>query len=170
MSDPISIPDDLQDELATLAELFPVGKPLSYDKARLLVHAWRQISDEALSWAGAEMDIRIDPDPYRFAPELYGVPAEIDYSVDLWQGFPDNWRQAVPTTTDLVDMVTYLRLFVITWGASPVARRRHARKDRLDGFALGLLVHPENSTVSIYLQGSRSILEIVNADLRDQIK
>lgn len=169
-----AIPNDLREDLAVLAELLPAGRPIPYSKAQLLVHSWRNLSDEALIWSGAEMVIRIDLGPYHSMPDLYGAPSkeQIDYSVDLWRPFSDQWRsdRYAGLAVGLFELAAYLKLVIGTWGKSPVARRRHVRKDRLDGLGLGCLIHPNDSTASIYLRGARSLPEIVEADLRDQVR
>ena len=94
----------------------------------------------------------------------------VNRSVDLWKPFPPgHWREHV-REMNLFDLAVYLKLKVGTWGTTPIARRRHVTKDRLDGLGLGCQIHPVHSTASIFLCGERSLLEIVETDLVDQIK
>ena len=58
------IPQDLREELAVLADLLPEQSPLPYAKARLLVLSWTRLGEDALAWAGANLVMKIDPDPY----------------------------------------------------------------------------------------------------------
>lgn len=167
-----TIPQDLGKELEMLADLLPVQAPLPYEKARLLVLSWTRLGEDALGWAGANLVIKIDPDPYESRDEAYGyMPARaINRSVGLWQPFmPGLWR-AYKTDVSLFDLAVYLKLKLGTWGTTPIARRRHVTKERLDGLGLGCQIHPTRSTASIFLCGDRSLLEIVETDLADQIK
>ena len=166
------IPQDLGKELDMLADLLPVQAPLPYEKARLLVLSWTRLGEDALGWAGANLVIKIDPDPYESRGRAYGsTPAQpVNRSVALWQPFtPKRWR-AHGTEVSLFDLAVYLKLKLGTWGTTPIARRRHVTKDRLNGLGLGCQIHPAHSTASIFLCGDRSLLEIVETDLSDQIK
>lgn len=166
------IPQDLREELAVLADLLPEQSPLPYAKAKLLVLSWTRLGEDALAWAGARLAIRIDPEPYGSGDPAYGpTPMQpVNRSVDLWKPFsPDHWREHVRGMS-LFDLAVYLKLKVGTWGTTPVARRRHATRDRLDGLGLGCQIHPERSTASIFLCGERSLLDVVETDLADQIK
>ena len=167
-----AIPQDLRKELVLLADLLPEQSPLPYTKAKLLVLSWSRLGQDALVWAGANLIIKIDPAPYESGDLAYGpTPMQtVNRSVDLWKPFsPEHWREHVRGMS-LFDLAVYLKLKVGTWGTTPIARRRHVTKDRLDGIGLGCQIHPTRSTASIFLCGERSLLEIVETDLADQIK
>ncbi|QQD74253.1 hypothetical protein H2515_08695 [Acidithiobacillus ferrivorans] len=167
-----TIPQDLRKELSLLADLLPEQSPLPYTKARLLVLSWSKLGEDALAWAGANLVIKIDPGHYESGDPAYGpTPMQaVNRSVDLWQPFtPEHWREHV-REMGLFDLAVYLKLKVGTWGTTPIARRRHVTKDRLDGLGLGCQIHPANSTTSLFICGERSLLEIVELDLADQIK
>ena len=167
-----TIPQDLRKELSLLADLLPEQSPLPYAKARLLVLSWSKLGEEALAWAGANLIIKIDPAPYESGDPAYGpTPMQaVNRSVDLWKPFThEHWREHVREMS-LFDLAVYLKLKVGTWGTTPIARRRHVTKDRLDDLGLGCQIHPANSTTSLFICGERSLLEIVELDLADQIK
>lgn len=165
-----AIPQDLRNELSLLVDLLPEHSPLPYTKAKLLVLSWSRLGHDALAWSGASLITRIDPGPYESGDPAYGPMPTVNRSVDLWQPFsPGHWREHVRGMS-LFDLAVYLKLKVGTWGTTPIARRRHVTKDRLDGLGLGCQIHPANSTASIFLCGERSLLEIVETDLADQIK
>ena len=145
---------------------------MGYAKARLLVLSWTRLGEDALAWAGANLVMKIDPEPYESGDPAYGpTPMQtVNRSVDLWKPFPPgHWREHV-REMNLFDLAVYLKLKVGTWGTTPIARRRHVTKDRLDGLGLGCQIHPVHSTASIFLCGERSLLEMVETDLVDQIK
>ncbi|MDA8177571.1 MULTISPECIES: hypothetical protein [Acidithiobacillus] len=166
------IPQDLREELAVLADLLPEQSPLPYAKARLLVLSWTRLGEDALAWAGANLVMKIDPDPYESGDPAYGpTPMQTENrSVDLWKPFsPDYWREHGQEMS-LFELAIYLKLKLGTWGTTPIARRRHVTKDRLDGLGLGCQIHPARSTASIFLSGKRSLVDIIETDLMDQIK
>ncbi|WP_226822629.1 MULTISPECIES: hypothetical protein [Acidithiobacillus] len=166
------IPQDLREELAVLADLLPEQSPLPYAKARLLVLSWTRLGEDALAWAGANLVIKIDLNPYEFGDPAYRpTPMQtVNRSVDLWKPFsPDHWREHGQEMS-LFELAVYLKLKLGTWGTTPIARRRHVTKDRLDGLGLGCQIHPARSTASIFLCGKRSLVEIIETDLIDQIK
>ncbi len=167
----MNLPEDLQEEVLTITEWLPPLMPLSYPKAKTLVYAWRQLSDEALAWSGAQLVTRVDGTAYRKKPAQYQSPEaeaeSVDYTADLWQPFAHTWR-VFDQSVDLAEIVGYLKLYVGTWGKTQVARRRHHSRDRLDGLALGIRIQPINSTATLYLHGERSLVEIIRNDLEDQ--
>ncbi|WP_312283656.1 hypothetical protein [Candidatus Igneacidithiobacillus taiwanensis] len=165
----MNLPEDLQEEVLTITEWLPPLMPVSYPKAKTLIYAWRQLSEEALAWSGAKLVTRIDGAAYRKNPDQYQSPEEksVDYTADLWQPFAHPWRM-FDQSVDLAEIVGYLKLHVGTWGKTQVARRRHHSRDRLDSLALGIQIRPINSTAALYLLGERSLVEIIRNDLKDQ--
>jgi len=166
-----AIPLDLREEITLLSELLPNGKPLSYSVAKVLVMSWARIGEEAVSWSGAKLVIKVDPEPYESGDPAYGpTPIQTgNRSIGLWQPFPsDQWRGHVRDMS-LFDLAIYLKVKVGTWGTTPMARRRHVTRDRLDGLGLGCRINPAVSTATLYLTGDRSLLDVVEADLTDQL-
>jgi len=162
--------EDLRHELSVLAELLPEQSPLTYAKAKLLVLSWRQLAEDALEWSGANLVIRINPVPYASGDSVYGAHTmQLNESADIWKPFVAPWVE-VANKIPLFDLAVYLKLMLGTWGTAPVARRRHVKKDRLDGLGLGIRIYPQDSTASIYVRSKRSILDIVEKDLADQIR
>lgn len=164
------IPADTLEELADLADLLPVGAPLPYIKAKLLVLAWTSIEESAMAWSGANLVLKVDPAAYQSGEAVYECPdmGLLDFSVDLWLPFSDDWR--IAESVDLFSLAIFLKIKVGTWGTTPIARRRHVTRDRLDGLGLGCLIHPHNATATLYLSGDRSLIDIIHKDLQDQIR
>jgi len=162
--------EDLRHELSVLAELLPEQSPLPYAKARLLVLSWSRLGQDVLEWSGVNLVIRIDPVPYESGDPRYEVyPMQVKEGADIWKPFAAPWIE-VANKIPLFDLAVYLKLVLGTWGTAPVARRRHVKKDRLDGLGLGIRIYPQDSTASIYVRSKRSILDIVEKDLADQIR
>jgi hypothetical protein len=165
-----NIPADLRKELLAITEWLPSSTPVTYPKTKTLVHAWREFSKDSLEWSGARLVVRIDPEPYLTNPDLYQAPsieAVSSYTTELWQPFSGSWRES--GHVDLSEVAGYLKLHVGTWGKTQIARRRHTRRDRLEGMALGIHIQPRDSTATMYLLGERSLVDVVFRDLKDQI-
>lgn len=165
-----NLPADLKRELLAITDWLPPSMPVTYPKTKTLVHAWRELARDSLEWSGARLVVRIDPEPYLTNPDLYQAPsieAVSGYTTDLWQPFSEPWREA--GHADLSEVAGYLKLYAGTWGKSQIARRRHTRRDRLEGNALGIHIQPRDSTATMYLLGERSLVDVVFRDLEDQI-
>lgn len=162
-----TLPEDLKEELRTIAGFLPIGAPLSYPKSKVLVYAWQELSKKSLEWSGARLDIRVNPTAYKDHPEAYQAPdiEENPYEAELWKPFADGWTAITPERMDLAEIATYLKLTLGAWGKSQVARRRHARRDRLDNFILGVFIEPSNSTSSVFYHGRNSLIAIIQQDL-----
>lgn len=168
-----AIPPDLHEEFELLAELLPEGSPLPYVKAKLLVLSWTRLGHDALDWSGAKLVIKIDPGPYESEDLKYGSPPNetVDRSVDLWAPFSSEQWRVFGQDVSLFDLAVHLKVKMGTWGTTPVARRRHVTKDRLDGLGLGCQIHPADSTATLYLcGGERSLWQIIEKDLADQVR
>ncbi|WP_215843269.1 hypothetical protein HHS34_005220 [Acidithiobacillus montserratensis] len=160
------LPDDLQAELLATAQWLPVKAPLTYAHSKTLVLAWHELSTTSLHWSGANLMVRINPQPYLTNPELFAAP-NIHYDAEIWSPFEAPWCLSLPHA-DLFKIAWYLKLYVATWGKTQVARRRHLRKDRLDGLAIGIHIQPADSTADVYLLGGRSLPDIIAKDIADQ--
>ncbi len=161
---------EVHDELAMGVRVM-VGQfsgPLEYPRAKLCVGVIHTLSTTFIAWSGAKIDMRINPIAYQEAPDEYEVPAGIDYDVPIWQPYPTASIHDDDTGIDLVRALAELYVLMKLWHQSPVARRRHVKKDRLEGSTLGLYLYPEQGLVDVSVQGV-DLLEVFSTDLADSL-
>ncbi len=141
--------------------------PLSYEGTIQYAGVVRDLSKNFLEWSGAKLDIRADGDYLHEYPEVFDCPEGLDFDAEGWRPFPDSYS---PPEDDDVgissgEALADLRTMLMLWYLSPTARRRHMKKDRLDGAVLGLMLHPDTGTVDIYEKGGRDLRGL----MRDEV-
>ncbi len=140
--------------------------PLSYADCVEYVTIINDLSKDLLEWSGAAFEVRVDREMFEENPDLL-PEGGIDFDAPVWQPFgPDFALKKAGLKAGAASFG--VQLVSTLWWGSTTARRRHLSKERLEGHAIGLFLHPQTATLDMLVKspdGHQNLFSMMSAEV-----